>query len=237
MAEQPKIEKLTERIKGIRQACLGDGSALLNAYRWDPKRDLRLTSNTRLTRLITGLCVSFVYVSSPDQDQTLKDMRLPSEKGIPVIEYQAVNELFLKMGFVSSLFSVVESVLRDYLLYLDEAAYKSSKGVVPICECLLNEKLTWDRTIIDCQVVDFLRLIRNSLHNNGVHRPRKKSERHVQHEYRGSKFEFVDGKRLDFVSWDLLFDIADDVREMLFHLAHDKTISSIVGLIPDKNAI
>jgi hypothetical protein len=237
MSEVAKIVQLTERIKGIRASCIGDGSALLKAYHWDPRHDLRLTSNTRLTRVITGLCVSFVYLSSVDQDRILEGIRLPPEMGVSIIEYQLVNELFLKMGFVSSLFSVVESVLRDYLRFLDEDACKSSNGVISICERLLTEKADWHRTAINCRVVDFLRLIRNSLHNNGVHRPLKKAERYVQVEYKGAKFELIDGKRLDFVSWDLLFDLADDVRELLFHLAHDRAISSIPGLIPDTHAL
>lgn len=237
MDEVSKIDQLTQRAKEIRQECIGDGLALLNSYRWDSKRDLRMTSNTRLTRVITGLCVSFVYLTHVEQEEILEGIRLPSESGIPIIEYQAVNELFIKIGFVTSLFLVIESVMRDYLRFLDEEAYKSSGGVMKICEVLLTSKLAWDRTVVDCHVVDFLRLIRNTVHNNGVHRPRKKAEKHVEIEYKGAIFEFNDGERLDFVSWDILLEIAGDIRELIFHLAHDKAISSIPALIPDKHAI
>ncbi|MGA9193075.1 MAG: hypothetical protein WBZ24_15200 [Anaerolineales bacterium] len=237
MDEVPKIVQLTERAKKIRQECIGDGLALLNGYRWDPKRDLRMTSNTRLTRVITGLCVSFVYLTHVEQEEILEGIRLSSESGIPIVEYQAVNELFIKIGFVTSLFLVIESVMRDYLRFLDEEGYKSSGGVMNICDILLTRKLAWNRTVVNCHVVDFLRLIRNTVHNNGVHRPLKRAEKRVEIEYKGANFEFKDGERLDFVSWDLLLDIAGDIRELIFHLAHDKAISSIASLIPDKHAI
>lgn len=88
----------------------------------------------------------------------------------------------------------------------------------------------------DCRVFDFLRLIRNTLHNNGVHIPISKKEK-KSIDYKGITYDFIEGENLKFVTWDLLLDIADDMRTLIFHIAHNKTISSIPGIILDSHAI
>lgn len=237
MVNNSKIILLTEKIEGIRLRCIGDGNALINAYRWDIKKDLRITSIKRLTRLMIGLNVSFIYLSNSDQKKILESIRLVFEKDVEIMEYLLINELFLKMGFVSSLFFIVESVLRDYLRFSDEETYKKNKGILEICNCLLGEKLEWNNIRFDCSVFDFLRLLRNTLHNNGVHIPQSKKEKIVTIEYKGKNYIFLEGERPNFVTWDLLLDLADDMRSLLFHIANNKAIRSIPGLIFDTHSV
>ena len=236
MINNKKIIELTERIKEIRLRCIGDGQALIRAYRWDTEKDLRITSNKRLTRLMIGLNVSFFYLSNSNQEELLKNVRLPSEKNIDIEQYMLINEIFLKAGFVSSLFFVFESILRDYLRYLDKYSYNASNGIMKVCNYLVDNKLQWEIFKFDCKVFDFLRLIRNSLHNNGVYIPLNEKEKTVLIEYKGNKYTFSEGKRLNFISWDLLLDIADDLRSLLFHISNNETVRSIYDLIPDTYA-
>jgi len=237
MAENKQIIQLCERAKKIRFRCLADGNSLINAYLWDATQDLRITSNRRLARLMVGLNVSFEYLSNTDQEDLLENIRLDFEKNVDIEQYLDINEIFLKIGFVSSLFFVVESVLRDYLRYLDQNAYKNCRGIIGICNCLLEEKIEWELVRFDCDVFDFLRLIRNSLHNNGVHIPLSKKEKSITIVNKEQQYTFTEGERPNFVSWDLLLDIADDMRSLLFHIANNKTIRSIPGLIIDTHAV
>jgi len=236
MVNNSKIIQLTERIEEIRLRCFSNGNALINAYRWNTNKDLRITSNKRLTRLMIGLNVSFIYLSNSDQEKMLGSIRLSFKKDGDILQYLLINELFLKMGFVSSLFFIVESVLRDYLRFIDKESYKTSKGIMTVCNCLLGEKLEWGNIIFDCQSFNFLRLIRNTLHNNGVHISQNKKEKNISIEYKGKDFAFSEGKRPNFVTWDLLLDITDDMRSLLFQIANNKTIRSIPGLILDAHS-
>jgi len=238
MIENSKIIQLSERIEEIRLHCLGDGNTLINAYRWDKKRDLRITSIKRLTRLMIGLNVSFIYLSNSDQEKILESIRLAFEKGVEIERYLKINELFLINGFVPSLLFIAESVLRDYLRFLDEETYESNKrNIINVCKYLLVDKLEWEFVRFDCSVINFLRLIRNTLHNNGVHIPLSEKEKNITVEYKGNDYPFLYGERPNFVTWDLLLDIADDIRSLLFHTANNKAIRSISGLILDTHSM
>jgi hypothetical protein len=237
MVDIENVARLTTRIKELRTLCVGDGTALINTYHWDRKKDLRITSNIRLLRMITGLHVSFLYLSNLDQNAILEGIKLPFEENMDIEQYLLSNEVFLKLGFSSSLFFIVEGVLKNYLQFLDEKTYKNTKGIKNVCTCLLEEKLEWDLVKFDCSVFDFLRLIRNTLHSNGIHLPLSAKEKDVQIRYKDKKYRFVDGERINFVTWDLLLDITNDMRLLLFHLANNKKIREIKSIIPDTYAL
>ena len=187
--------------------------------------------------MITGLHVSFLYLSNSNQEKVLDGIRSFFEENIDIEQYLLSNEVFLKLGFVSSLFFIVEGVLKNYLQFLDEKAYKQTKGIKNICNCLIEEKLEWDEAKFDCSVFDFLRLIRNTLHSNGIHLPMSAKEKDVSILYKGNTYRFVEGERINFVTWDLLLDIANDMRTLLFHLATNKKICEFKEIIPDKYAL
>jgi hypothetical protein len=237
MVDKENVVRLTNRVREIRTFCITDFSVLVNSYHWDTNKDLRLTSIKRLARIMTGLNVSFQYLSYSDQNAVLTGIRLPLEENIEIEQYLIPNKVFLKIGFSSSLFFVVEGVLKSYLQFLDEKTYKELKGIRNICNCLLDEKLVWEVVRFDCQVFDFLRLIRNTLHSNGVHYSQSSKERNVTINYKEKSYSFIEGARINFVTWDLLLDITNDMRTLLFHLSNNKTIREIKTLIPDPYAI
>jgi len=186
---------------------------------------------------MVGLHVSFLSLSNSDQNKLLVSARLSPDENINIDNYLLANEILLKLGFTASLHFIIDNTLTSYLQFLGKGSCKKAEGILEICRCLLEEKLEWDHITFDCRIFNFFRLIRNSLHNNGVHIARHQKEKMVSVEYKGKAYLFEDGKRIDFVTWDLLLDIADDMRILLFHLSNNKTIRSIPGLLSDKFAI
>ena len=166
------IVQVTERVKEIRIFTLIDLTTLIRYYPWDINSDLRLTSIKALARLLTGLNVSFIYLSNPDQKLIIEGLKLPFEDDTNPQQYLGMNEMFLKIGYVSSLYFIIERTLRSYLQFLDTEKYnvkEKNRGNIKICECLLEELLIYDIVRLDSHVFKILRLIRNSLHNNGIH--------------------------------------------------------------------
>jgi hypothetical protein len=186
---------------------------------------------------MVGLNVSFLYLSNSDQDALISEIRLPSETDIQVEQYLVMNEIFTKIGFASSLFSTVESALREYLRFIDIEAYKKARNIESIFSCLVDRKLEWDTYKSDYSGFNFLRLMRNTLHNNGVHIPLSPRETNITIHFKGNEYAFSEGERINFVTWDLLLEIANDMRTLLFQLAINKTIRSVPDLIRDPLAI
>ena len=142
---------------------------------------------------------------------------------------------FVKVGFVQTLFSsVCESSLRILLRSIDPVACDGGKAdFKSVYECLLKSKLT--SALPDaCSMLDLLRLVRSTIHNNGVYIPRDGRDAAVT--YKGTTYRFRTAREVDFVQWDLLIELADAVRQLLVRVVADKAVSSISGQIPDPPA-
>lgn len=238
MVDTDNINRLSRRVKDLRIACLNDFGRLLRYKNLNFQKDIRLTSIQRLTRLVAGLNVSFLYIANANQKEVLDNIKIPFyEENIPVEQYLIANEIFLKLGFTSSLFFIIEGVLKVYLEHLDPKDYNQTKGIKNICEKLLS-KLSWKDSEYYSNIFNFLRLIRNTLHSNGIHAPTNKSDKNLKPIlYKDKSYTFEENKRIDFVTWDLLLDITEDMKNLLFLIASDDVINQSNDLIHDPLAI
>ena len=80
-------------------------------------------------------------------------------------------------------------------------------------------------------LLDLLRLVRNTIHNNGVYFAPDGQDAVVT--YKGITYHFYHGKAVDFASWDLLLEIADAVRQLLLDVIADQAVSGVPGQIAD----
>jgi hypothetical protein len=164
-------------------------------------------------------------------------LRVPGKAGIDLNHYLRFAETNLKTGFVSSLFFVFESSIRAYMRFLNEKKYNKLMGIDAIIEYFMTNLLakhslaTKDITfaIFDTAIpsLQLLKWIRNSLHNNGVHNPENPIHDEIVINYSGNEYHFLKNNMVDFVTWDLLLKIANDIQLLLFHIAVDPSIISI----------
>jgi hypothetical protein len=238
MIDTENAIKLARRVKNIRIACHNDFVRLFKRKKLDQNKDIRATSIIRFTRLLIGLNVSFSHAIYVDHKKIFKDIRIPIyEDKTSIDAFMLQNEIFLKLGFTSSLFFIMEGVLNTYLKYIDIQSYKKTKGIKNICKRLLEE-LGWKDANYYSSIFNFLRLIRNTLHNNGIHIPTNKSDKNISPiTYKGKDYIFEENKRLEFVSWDLLLDLTEDMKNLLFLIASDDVINQSDDLIYDPLAI
>lgn len=238
MVDTKNITRLAKRVKDIRVACQNDFGKSFRYKNLDRRKDIRATSIIRLTRLLIGINVSFLYIINTDQEKALNEIKIMFyEESMPIEQFLLSNEVFLKLGYTSSLFFILEGVLKIYLQHLDIQSYKRTKGIKNICEELL-EKLNCKDSVFYSSVFNFLRLIRNTLHSNGIHIPANKSDKNISPIiYKGKSYIFEENKRIDFVTWDLLLDLTEDMKNLLFLLANDETINKSKELIHDPLAI
>lgn len=74
-------------------------------------------------------------------------------------------------------------------------------------------------------MLELLRLVRNTLHDNGVYFP--PDERDYPLQYKGKTYMFRVGKPVDFVSWKFLLGLLSDLNEMLLEvMTSDKVAAS-----------
>ncbi|MFP5380459.1 MAG: hypothetical protein ACLGHP_12080, partial [Vicinamibacteria bacterium] len=135
-------------------------------------------------------------------------------------------------SLIQMTFSMLETTFRALLRTLDPQA--CSRGTAPfdgVAKCLLKTHL--DQPPDALALVDLLREVRNTVHNNGIYFHRDWQDKAVQ--FRGVTYNFQIGKSVDFVGGPFLVERLDDVRELLWAVV---THPNVIGIptIPDPSA-
>jgi hypothetical protein len=224
--------KILAEVKEIRDKAYYDGLALLSFHRWDQRIDIRITSITKLSRLLTGLHVamhSLLQFEERSEDYW-EENKFPQPDPEPIERFLNVASLFLRNGFISSLFSVIESSLRIYLAELNPEKHSKLIRAPEIAKQVLMKELREKRQH-GYRAFKLLGHIRNSLHNNGVFNP--PNGRPTSVEYRGEVYGFVPGEWVNHASWEKLLVMARDQAEMLFQVSRDARLLAVSTSIRD----
>lgn len=146
-------------------------------------------------------------------------------------EFTAYSQC-LKTALFHLYFSAIENSHRSFLGALDPTALSRARNYMDVYNALLRTRLQAPQPDLD--LLDLLRLIRNTIHNEGVHRPRGAREATVT--YRGVEYAFADGKPLDFVKWQFVLDRARDVVALQERVVRHRLLASYAEHIRDAAA-
>ena len=229
-----KLEESLSRIVEIRNHTDKDISVLLGQFGWDQRKDIRVVSLVKILRFLIALQLalhSLIEMADTEYEHW-PNLKLPRPQEEDISGYLIAYKAFIEISFVSSLFSIIESTIRGYYQHIDPDEYKTiKKSTYSVTKKFLIEKLSREFTI-GLEWVDFMRNIRNIIHNNGVFNPNDGKSRTLI--YKDKEYNFVTGKTLDFVSWPLLLDIVNDFRELMFQISIDENIMNIPETIPEQ---
>jgi len=137
---------------------------------------------------------------------------------------------YLKVGFVQNLFSIIDSTFRILLRKLDPGAANFSTEDIEAVFRALCKRITAKPSNAD-ELMKLLRLIRNTVHNNGVFFPKNQKDDQVI--YKGVTYHFIVGKPVSFVTWEFLIERLEDVLQLLIQVIHHPNIIGITDEIPD----
>jgi hypothetical protein len=221
-------DTLIQRLQVIKANAFNDKQQLTTANPgWSSQKDTRLLSlgkfinvceRTQFSLHILGKLLDDDWYQSNMENETQQDL---DYKTILTVEF----EKSVKYGFGMSLFTLIESSFRVFLRAVDPVACRGATGAfASIHKSLLGSKQldfpAADRQAAE-ELLDFVRLIRNLIHNDGVYFDEDGNDKTIT--YRGSQYHFYHSKPVDFVYWDLLLTLADDIRRLLIQLiSHPK---------------
>lgn len=222
---------LIQRLQAIKEQAFNDTKQLTTAnLSWNLQKDARLLSlgkfinvceRTQFGLYILGKMLDDDWYQSNMANETQQD---PDYKMILTVEF----EKSLKYGFGMSLFTLIESSFRIFLRAVDPTACKGATTTFDsIHKSLLGFKQlnfpAADKETIEALLV-FLRLIRNLIHNDGVYFDEHGKDKTVT--YRGVQYQFYHGKPVDFIYWDLLLTLSDDIRWLLVQVISHPRIAN-----------
>lgn len=191
----------------------------ISNHHWNPLTDVRLLSLGKLINLydrtqfglhILGMMLDDDWYQANMENETQQD---PGYRKILILEF----ERSLKHGFGFSLFTLIESSFRIFLRSVDPVVCKgATTSFDSIYKSLLGSKQL-DLPTADKQnaleLLDFVRLIRNTIHNDGVYFDQSGNNKTA--DYRGKEHQFNNAKPVDFVTWDLLLPLSGDIQQLL----------------------
>ena len=184
------------------------------------KNDARLTMYGRSLNVIDSVfyCMFFEthFLSDKQWYKTINPNLTPSD--IEVSNQKMIFDEFLTLSFVTLLFSSTESFIRVVMKELFPDEIKKDDRFKPMCTFLLTELNLKNYN----HIFEIIRLLRNSLHNNGI----ITEDYRVPIVYRGKVFNFEKGKQM-IVNWELLTKLFIDVEECLFKITQSPKLEKI----------
>ncbi len=228
-----EVQKLIKLLEPVRDKAVDDKRNIVALYfNINPKHDARITVFSKTINVLNSLQLALTFISKHLLHKQWWDSI--ATKNIPDNDKQIyVNEFanLTKIGFIQGVFSAIESSLRLFLRALDSAACKGGMSEFkPVYECLFKSNLS-SSPRDGIEFLDLLRLIRNTIHNNGVYfHP---SGKNVSINWKGNTYNFDQGQPVDFVTWEFLIDISDALRQLLLEVVEDSNLQSLNVEIPD----
>lgn len=183
---------------------------------WDPDRDARVTLFHKCANVLNDVQLGLIFIQFHlTQQEWWKSI---AKENIPDHDKMIyVNEfgMFVKMGFLQFVFSGIESSFRLFVKTIDPSACAGGTGEFRNIYVFLFARFglqEWE------PLLDLLRCVRNTIHNNGVYFHRSGNNETVA--YKGSKYSFVIGTPVDFVDWAFLISMMKDIDTMLWEVAN-----------------
>jgi hypothetical protein len=228
-----EIHNLIEQLQLVRDRSADDKMAVAGHYPFaSPDHDARITAFAKLINVLNSVQLAFTFASKhllykPWWDEIARTPIPDSDKQMYANEFAN----FMKVGFVHALFSSIESSLRLFLRALDLTACNSGMAEFKlIYDCLFNSKLAAAPTD-GRKLLDILRLVRNTIHNNGVYFSPRGGTTTLT--WQVDTFEFKQGVAVDFVTWEFLIRVSDSLRALLREIVEDANLRSITIEIDD----
>lgn len=186
---------------------------------WDQNVDARISVFSKCINVIrsTNLGMNFIMLdlTSDDWWQSKSNQQIPAE----LIKHSIREfDIFLKLSFFHLFFSSVESFIRAIVQSLDSQACDSGKDNFKNLYAWLLSKLkleNWN------SLLDLLRCIRNTIHNNGIYFPKNGKNETIT--YKGIEYNFIVGNKIGF-TWDQLLEFTSDVKDMLFEIVESQEV-------------
>jgi len=227
------VLKQIEHLQRVRDAASDTKTRLIGLYpRWDTIRDARLTMFSKLINVLNSTQLAYILAGKHLLDkgwwvQIAKRLPTDSDLNIYIREFDA----FTKIAFVNLVFSAAESSMRLILRAIDPKACSNGtaefKGVY---DCLLKSKLV-STPPNSVELLDLWRIIRNTVHNNGVYFHRSGTDENVT--YKRETFTFRIGQPVEIAVWSFLLELTHDLVFLVEAVVSDLVIVGVDQEITD----
>jgi hypothetical protein len=206
---------------------------LVQRHSFDQKYDARVTIYSKCIVAVDSLYLALLLRQSSLVDKQWWNKIWCNELGLYTVPDEQTLVMmrkgfsqFLVIGFFHSLFSAIESAFRIYVKELDPVACNNGTADFEAIYNYLFKKLKLQQRQQYKELLDLLRYIRNTIHNNGVYFHRDGKNKPIS--YKGKQYAFDIGKPVKFPGGVLnfLLGLMQDILKMIEDVVYRSDIIS-----------
>ena len=222
--DKDEANRVGQALFNAGRGCLDHIKALREAHPdWHPDNDARISGFAKLSNAERSVALGIKFYADCLIDQ---NWWAANSSGYSAQDRRRINMAYMDLEKIAAIqggFSALESTLRVLLRAVDAGACSGGMAEFKsIYECLFRTKLT-NQPPEGIELLDLLREIRNTVHNNSVYFNRRGQPR-VTVSYRGVDYHFDHASKLNFVDWDILISLLGDSAELLLKVVNDPVI-------------
>jgi len=190
---------------------------------WPEDTDARLVIFSKCANVIYS---AFLFLLLQRHELSLRSFwtnnfdNVPSDKDLQT--HLRECEMFIKAGLFHFIFASLESSMRLFVRAVEPMACNEGAAEFKSIYVWLLTRLG-NRS--HEALFDLLRLIRNTIHNNGVYvSPRARNETIV---YNGVSYQFEHRKHIDFITWEFVSKRYEDLAKALVQIVEARELAAI----------
>ena len=197
---------------------------------WLRPLDARIAGLQSLHNVLRYADLSLVFITENLADAKWWSVRHPVDLSITELHLEhAAYTQCTKFAIFHLSVSATENVIRALLRAVaPTACNEATAEFKSVYDCLLRTHLQLEDTWV--RLLDLVRLVRNTVHNEGVHRPRRRADEAV--DYRGTRYVFAAGAPIEFVTWSFVLDRLGELGQLLELAVNTRAVASYDGEIP-----
>jgi len=233
----PDFDALINKLEQMRSQIGTEYDRLFQIIPNCSRKDAKVTTIANLGKLIDSTNLAFTFITKhllPFDNFWWKEIHKPPfsnfdnyHKSLTVHNF---NSGLLKVGFVQGLFSIFDSRFRIFLRELDPEVSEYATYSFYNIHKDLKDKITFPAN--SDELLKLLRLVRNTVHNNGVYFDKHRNNEQVI--YKGKTYDFHHGQPVKFVHWEWLIDRFEEAQQLLIQIVNDPRIISIPTEITER---
>ena len=213
-----------ESVQKLRDKYTAGKDGLSQRHGWDNQLDVRASIFGKYINLVNALQISHWYFNncltvSAWYDSISLEKMDESNKIIYLREYDS----FTKISTVQIMMLGLDSAFRQFVRALDPSACMGGTAEFQGVYQWLFKRLNIDKKWVEH--VELIRMVRNTVHNNGVYYHRDGKNKEVQ--YQGNVYKFEIGKHVSFVTWQLLILWLENNVEFITEIVESVDLKSI----------
>jgi hypothetical protein len=217
------VEKIGPQLEQYSHMPFHIREKLAEKYFWKVD-DARITAFNKLNSVLTtinlGYFLMHIYLSKKDWWKQYQKLDV-TESSIQ----NTLNEfeMFYRIGLIQNIVYSIESSFRIFVRALDSAACKGGQAEFKSIYDWLLKKLNLQAT--NTELLDLIRNIRNTMHNNGLFFPTNGQNQSVT--YKGTTYNFVVGQPNNFVTTELMISLVPDLLDLVEAVVQAKPLVDI----------